>query len=217
MRIVLMGPPGAGKGTQAQLLADHLQITKLSTGDMLRAEVDKGSELGEKASSVMKNGDLVSDELIIGILEQRIKQPDCASGFILDGFPRTVSQAQSLDKMLKRNNLTLDHIFNLVVDEDAVVKRFAGRRIAPESGRTYHIEFNPPKTTGVCDETGEKLVQREDDKEEVVRHRLTVYHEQTEPVLNHYREQGRLEEVDGMQSVDEVFSELRSQFGSETQ
>lgn len=213
MRLVFLGPPGAGKGTQAQMLSDKLGIPKLSTGDMLRAEVKAGSELGKQAAEIMQRGDLVPDELMVGIIEARIQEPDCQRGFILDGFPRTVSQARSLDKMLEKHNLTLDHIVTLAINDEDVVERFAGRRVALQSGRTYHIKHNPPKVEGVCDESGEKLIQREDDREDVVRHRLKVYHQQTEPVLGYYRETGRLKEVDGMQTVDNVFTELCRRFG----
>jgi adenylate kinase len=208
MRIVLMGPPGAGKGTQADLIKERSGKPKLSTGDMLRAAVAEGSPVGKQVDEIMKRGDLVPDDLMVAIIEERIKKPDCATGYILDGFPRTVSQAESLDKMLKKHNLALDHIFYLDVDEESVVERFAGRRVAPKSGRTYHVRFNPPKVNGVCDTSGEALVQREDDKEDVVRHRLKVYREQTAPVLEYYRKQGRLETVDGMQPVEKVYEAI---------
>lgn len=210
MRLVLMGPPGAGKGTQAQLLTEHLGVPKLSTGDMLRTAVSAGTQLGRTADIIMKRGDLVPDELMLGIVKDRIAEADCAGGFILDGFPRTVSQAELLDKMLNSNNLSLDHIITLVVDENAIVERFTGRRVALKSGRSYHVVHNPPKVAGICDETGEVLVQRDDDKEEVVRHRISVYHKQTEPVLDYYHRQGRLEQVDGMLAVDDVFEAIKA-------
>ena len=208
MRVVLMGPPGAGKGTQAQLLSDHLSIPKLSTGDMLRSAVAEGTDLGKQAQAIMAKGDLVPDDVMVGIIEDRLKAPDCAKGFLLDGFPRTIEQAETLDKMLKKHNLALDHIVNLAVDEKAIVERFTGRRVAPQSGRSYHIVHNPPKVAGKCDVTGEALVQRDDDREEVVRHRLEVYRKQTAPVLDFYRAQGRLEEVNGMLPVDQVFEAM---------
>ena len=217
MRLVLMGPPGAGKGTQAQLIAETLGVPKLSTGDMLRAEVKAGSDIGKEVSDCINRGDLVSDELIMSILAKRITMPDCKTGFVLDGLPRTVAQAQALDKILTDLGISLDAIVILKVAEEDLIKRFTGRRVALESGRTYHIEHNPPKTDGKCDETGETLVQRPDDKEDVVRHRLHVYREQTAPVVDFYRNQGRLKEIDGVGSVDEVFAELCSAIGRKPQ
>ncbi len=210
MRIVLMGPPGAGKGTQAQVLSETVGIPKLSTGDMLRAATAAGTDVGKRAAAIMAKGDLVPDEMVVAIIADRIRQPDCAKGLILDGFPRTVSQAESLDKMLRSHDLALDHIIYLNVDEEAIVQRYSGRRVAPTSGRTYHVTFNPPKVAGVCDASGEALVQRPDDKEDVVRHRIAVYREQTAPVLAYYKGQGRLETVDGMQPVDVVTSAIRA-------
>lgn len=213
MRLVLMGPPGAGKGTQAQLCAETLGVPKLSTGDMLRAEVKAGSDIGKEVSDCINRGDLVSDELIMSILAKRITMPDCKTGFVLDGLPRTVAQAQALDKILTDLGIELDAIVTLKVAEEDLIKRFTGRRVALESGRTYHIEHNPPKVEGKCDETGETLVQRQDDKEDVVRHRLHVYREQTAPVVDFYRNQGRLKEIDGVGTVDEVFAKLCAAIG----
>ncbi len=213
MRLVLMGPPGAGKGTQAQLAAETLGVPKLSTGDMLRAEVKAESDIGKEVADCINRGDLVSDELIMSILAKRITKPDCKTGFVLDGLPRTVAQAQALDKVLSSSDVSLDAIVNLKVAEEDLIKRFTGRRVALGSGRTYHVEHNPPKVDGKCDETGEDLVQRQDDKEDVVRHRLNVYREQTAPVVEFYRNQGRLKEIDGMGSVDEVFADLCTAMG----
>lgn len=206
MRLVLMGPPGAGKGTQAQLIAETAGVPKLSTGDMLRAEVTAKSDIGREVEDCINRGDLVSDELIMSILAKRIAQPDCKTGFVLDGLPRTVAQAQALDDVLSGLGVSLDAIVNLKVTEEDLIKRFTGRRVALGSGRTYHLEHNPPQVAGKCDETGEDLVQRQDDQEDVVRHRLNVYREQTAPVVEFYRNQGRLKEIDGMGSVDEVFA-----------
>lgn len=213
MRLVLMGPPGAGKGTQAQLAAEALGVPKLSTGDMLRAEVKAGSDIGNEVADRINRGDLVSDDLIMGILGKRIAKPDCKTGFVLDGLPRTVAQAQALDDVLSALGMSLNTIVNLKVSEEDLIKRFTGRRAALGSGRTYHVEHNPPKQAGKCDETGEELIQRPDDKEDVVRHRLNVYWEQTAPVVDFYRNQGRLKEIDGMGSVDEVFAELCKAMG----
>ena len=216
MHLVLMGPPGAGKGTQAQLAAEALGVPKLSTGDMLRAEVKAGSDIGKEVADCINRGDLVSDELIMSILAKRIEESDCKTGFVLDGLPRTVAQAQALDEILSASGVSLGAIVNLKVQEEDLIKRFTGRRVAQGSGRTYHVEHNPPKVEGKCDETGEELVQRQDDKEDVVRHRLNVYREQTAPVVEFYRNQGRLKEINGMGSVDEVFAELCAAMGLDT-
>ena len=210
MRIVLMGPPGAGKGTQSSLCAKEFNVPKLATGDMLRAEVKNETPLGKKVKDVMDRGDLVSDDIILRIIESRINRPDAHNGFILDGFPRTVAQAQAMDEIIARNGLSLDAIINLSVPEDELVKRFTGRRVAEGSGRVYHTEYNPPKQKGRCDETGEPLKQRKDDTEEVVRHRLSVYQEETTPVIRFYKSQDRLTEVDGQQPMEDVFKEIRS-------
>lgn len=209
-RIVFLGAPGAGKGTQAQRLADELHIPRLATGDMLRQAIEEGSEVGLSAKSSMDKGDLVPDEVVVGIVEERIKKADCESGFILDGFPRTVSQAKSLDKMLKKNDIALSDIICLEVDEEEIVKRQAGRLWAPKSGRVYHESANPPKTAGKCDETGEELVKRDDDKEDVVRHRLRVYEELTAPVRDYYVESHGVASINGIGAVDAIFAEIKS-------
>ncbi len=208
-----MGAPGAGKGTQSQRCATLLNVPKLSTGDMLRSEVQAKTPLGLDISERINRGDLVSDEIIVGLLADRIKEKDCTKGFILDGFPRTVAQAQALDNVLASTGMSLDHIINLKVNEEDLVKRFTGRRVALGSGQTYHVENNPPKEQGICDQSGEKLVQRPDDSEDVVRHRLDVYYEQTAPVIEFYRSEKRLEEIDGMNSVNEVFEDLCTTIG----
>lgn len=208
MRMILMGPPGAGKGTQASRCSTEFDAPKLATGDMLRAEVKNNTPLGQRVKEVIERGDLVSDEIILKIIEGRIQEEDCANGFILDGFPRTVAQAQALDKLLGRNGVTLDAIITLEVPEEELVKRFTGRRVAEESGRVYHVEYNPPKTPGVCDETGEELKQRADDTEETVRHRLGVYWDETAPVQDFYKAQNRLTKVNGNQSMDKVFNDI---------
>lgn len=210
MRMILMGPPGAGKGTQASLCSEAFNVPKLATGDMLRAEVKENTPLGMEVKEVMARGDLVSDEIILKIIEARIQDNKCKNGFILDGFPRTVAQAQALDVILERNALVLDAIINLAVPEDELVKRFTGRRVAEESGQVYHVEYKPPQEPGVCDITGEELKQRSDDTEEVVRHRLSVYWDETAPVLGFYKEQNRLTEVDGNQPMDNVFKDIRA-------
>ncbi len=183
MRIILLGAPGAGKGTQAQYITERYNIPQISTGDMLRAAVKAGTPLGIKAKEVMDAGQLVSDDLIIGLVKERIAEADCANGFLFDGFPRTIPQADAL----KEAGVAIDHIVEIDVADEEIIKRMSGRRVHPGSGRTYHVVFNPPKQEGIDDATGEALVQREDDVESVVRDRLKVYHEQTKPLVNYYR------------------------------
>lgn len=183
MRLILLGAPGAGKGTQAQFITEHLNIPQISTGDMLRAAVKAETELGKRAKQVMDTGGLVSDDIIIGLVEERIKEPDCARGFLFDGFPRTIPQAQAL----LESGVVIDHVVEIVVDDEEIVGRMSGRRVHPASGRIYHTEHNPPRTEGVDDVTGEALVARDDDREEVVRRRLAVYHEQTAPLVGFYQ------------------------------
>lgn len=183
MRVILLGAPGAGKGTQARYITEKFGIPQISTGDMLRAAVKAGTELGLKAKSVMDAGGLVSDDLIINLVKERIAQADCANGFLFDGFPRTIPQAEAL----RDAGVTLDHVVEIAVDDEEIVKRLSGRRVHPASGRVYHTVYNPPKVAGQDDVSGEELVQREDDKEETVRHRLSVYHSQTKPLVDFYQ------------------------------
>lgn len=203
-----MGSPGAGKGTQASLCAQEFGIPKLSTGDMLRAEITKKSPLGQEVENILARGDLVSDEIMMKIIESRLQESDCKNGFVLDGFPRTVAQAEALDEIMARHGLEIDFIINLVVPEDVLVDRFIGRRVAEKSGRVYHVKYSPPKVEGKCDETGEPLKQRPDDQEDAVRHRLDVYWAQTAPVANFYEKNGRLIEVDGQKPMEDVFAEI---------
>ncbi|WP_110686587.1 adenylate kinase [Salinicola aestuarinus] len=183
MRLILLGAPGAGKGTQAQFICEHFNIPQISTGDMLRAAVKTGSELGVKVKETMDSGSLVSDELIIALVSERIAEPDCANGFLFDGFPRTLPQADAM----KDADIKLDHVVEIAVADEEIVKRLAGRRVHPGSGRVYHVEYNPPRETGLDDVTGEQLVQREDDSESTIRHRLSVYHDQTAPLVDYYQ------------------------------
>ena len=183
MRIILLGPPGAGKGTQAQLISKEFGIPQVSTGDMLRAAIKAGTELGKQAKSVMDKGQLVSDELIINLVKERIAQPDCANGCIFDGFPRTIAQAEALSAA----NVNIDFVVEISVPDDEIVKRLSGRRSHPVSGRVYHVVYNPPKVEGLDDETGEPLIQRDDDKEETIKDRLKVYHNQTAALVAHYQ------------------------------
>ena len=209
MRVILFGPPGAGKGTQANYLTRDYSLVQLSTGDMLRAAIKSGSEIGKKAKAVMDAGELVSDEIVVTIVEERIAQPDCENGYLLDGFPRNRKQAEKLDEMLQRSGQHIDCVIEIQVDEEAVVRRIGGRRFHLASGRSYHVEFNPPKVANRDDKTGEELVQRDDDNEETVRARLKTYAEQTAPLSDHYRKQNLLKTIDGMGNPKEVYQRLR--------
>jgi adenylate kinase len=182
MRLILLGGPGAGKGTQAGYIKDQFGIPQISTGDMLRAAVKAGTPLGLAAKKVMDEGKLVSDDIIIGLVKDRIAQPDCAQGFLFDGFPRTIPQAEAM----RQAGVKLDHVVEIEVDDEEIIKRMSGRRVHPASGRTYHVIFNPPKIAGKDDATGEDLIQRDDDQEETVRKRLAVYHDQTKPLVDYY-------------------------------
>ncbi|MET9642262.1 adenylate kinase [Streptomyces syringium] len=205
MRIVLVGPPGAGKGTQAAYLAKNLAIPHISTGDLFRANISQGTPLGQKAQEYMRAGQLVPDEVTIGMAKDRMAQPDAAHGFLLDGFPRNLAQAEALDGVLKADGLKLDAVLDLEVPEDEVVKRIAGRRICRnESSHVFHAIYNPPKTEGVCDACGGELYQREDDSEETVRKRLEVYHSETEPIIDYYKAQGLVVTISALGKVAEV-------------
>lgn len=209
MRIILLGAPGAGKGTQAQFLMNKFGIPQISTGDMLRAAIKAGTELGLAAKQVMDAGQLVSDDIIIGLVKERIAEPDCAKGFLLDGFPRTIPQAESMDA----HGIAIDHVIEFDVPDDVIVERMAGRRVHPASGRVYHVVYNPPKVEGKDNETGEELVIRADDTEDTVRKRLAIYHDQTKPLVDFYRTAAdagktRYHHLDGTQKVDAIASQL---------
>ncbi|MDQ0930404.1 adenylate kinase [Streptomyces turgidiscabies] len=205
MRIVLVGPPGAGKGTQAAFLAKNLSIPHISTGDLFRANISKQTELGKLAKSYMDAGNLVPDEVTIAMAKDRMEQSDAVNGFLLDGFPRNVSQAEALDEMLKAESMKLDAVLDLEVPEDEVVKRIAGRRICRnDSAHVFHVTYQAPKTAGVCDTCGGELYQRDDDSEETVRKRLEVYHTQTEPIIDYYKTQGLVVTISALGKVDEV-------------
>ncbi len=208
MKMILIGPPGAGKGTQAKVLSNELHIPQISTGDMLRQAVKEETPLGQQAQQIMKRGELVSDDIMIGLIKARLTKPDCQRGFLLDGFPRTLPQAEAL----KAQHIHPDFVLEIALDDEAIVQRLSGRRLHPASGRVYHIDFNPPKTAGKDDVTGEPLIQRPDDEEATVRNRLQVYHEQTEPLIHYYQQweasgtpdAPHLIKVEGRGSVEEI-------------
>lgn len=212
MKIILLGPPGAGKGTQAQFICEHLRIPQISTGDMLRAAVIEGTALGQRVKQVMDSGALVSDEIIIELVRERIAKDDCANGFLFDGFPRTIPQAQALQAA----GVDIDCVIEIRVPDEEIVKRMSGRRVHPASGRVYHVEFNPPNVPDVDDQSGEPLVQRDDDREETVRDRLAVYHKQTLPLVDHYQHLSRNSalryvQIDGLGEVKTVQQKILSQ------
>ncbi len=209
MNLILLGPPGAGKGTQAKRIEEARGLVQLSTGDMLRAAVAAGTEVGNRAKAVMEAGELVSDDIVIGIISERIDEPDCENGFILDGFPRTVAQAEALDKLLAEKNKTLDVVIEMQVEDDPLVGRITGRFTCAKCGEGYHDEFKKPARDGICDKCGgTQMTRRADDNEETVRSRLAAYHEQTAPLIDYYGKKGVLKSIDGMKAIDEVTSQI---------
>ena len=214
MNLILLGAPGAGKGTQAKRLEDAYGLVQLSTGDMLRAEVASGSEVGKKAAAIMESGGLVPDELIIAMISSRLDKADCRKGFILDGFPRTAPQAEALDRLLSEKNLKLDHVIEISTDDEAMIERITGRFTCAQCGAGYHDKFQRPKVDGACDKCGgTEFKRRADDNEETVRSRLNAYHDQTAPIIDYYRASGVLESVDGMAPIDDVTSQLKGLVG----
>lgn len=208
MKIIMLGAPGAGKGTQAKMLADKYGIPHISTGDIFRANIKNGTELGKKAKEYMDKGALVPDELTCDLVVDRIKQEDCGEGYILDGFPRTIPQAECLDAALQAMNDRIDYAVNVDVPDENIVRRMSGRRACVACGATYHVVYNPTKEEGVCDRCGKELILRDDDKPETVQKRLSVYHEQTQPLIDYYNNKGVLAEVDGTKDMQEVFDAI---------
>ncbi len=208
MNLILLGPPGAGKGTQAKMLIKKFGIPQISTGDILRSAVKEQSPMGKKAKDFMDAGALVPDDVVVGIVEERISDSDCSGGYILDGFPRTVAQADSLSKTLRRNGSGIDHVLALSVNQEELLARITGRRTCKNCGAGYHLLYDPPKQSGICSECGGELYQRDDDREETMRRRLEVYEEQTSPLISYYGERALLRTIDGMGEMDQIHSAL---------
>lgn len=208
MNLILMGLPGAGKGTQAEKIVEKYQIPHISTGDMFRLAIKEGTELGIKAKSFMDKGELVPDEVTIGIVRERLSKPDCDKGFLLDGFPRTIAQAEALENLLSDMGRSLQFVLHVDVPQEQLVDRLTGRRICPTCGATYHVIFNPPKEEGKCDHDGATLIQRDDDRPETVKKRLEVNVQQSQPLLNFYHDKGYLETVNGAQDINQVFEDI---------
>ncbi len=213
MRLILLGAPGAGKGTQADMLMKLYNIPTISTGNIFREHISKNTELGQEAKRYMDAGKLVPDELVIELVKDRIVKDDCKAGMILDGFPRTIPQAEALDKMLVELDMPIDHVLNVDVPDEAIVSRMAGRMVCPSCGASYHKINNVEKVAGICNECSSGLVQREDDKEETVKKRLEVYHAQTKPLISHYTAQGKVLTVDGVGTVEEVTARVKKALG----
>ncbi|KAB3535493.1 adenylate kinase [Alkaliphilus pronyensis] len=208
MRIILMGPPGAGKGTQAVTIANHFNIPHISTGDIFRYNIKEGTELGKKAKSFMDKGLLVPDEIVVAIVEDRLKKDDCQNGFLLDGFPRTVPQAEALDEALDNMKVSLSKVININVDKQILIDRAVGRRICKDCGATYHVKFNPSASGVACEKCGGSLYQRDDDNQETVSTRIEVYLKETLPLIEYYKKTGKLVEIDGQKEIDKVFDDI---------
>lgn len=210
MNLIFLGPPGAGKGTQAKLVADKHSIPQISTGDILRQAVKDATPLGKEAQTFMEKGELVPDRVVIGIIEERLKQPDCQGGYILDGFPRTEVQADALGETLKQYGSSIDHVVNIEVADEELVGRLTGRRTCKDCQEPYHVMFSPPTQEGVCDKCGGELIQRKDDQDETIRERLRVYQQQTAPLIAYYENQGLLRNVPGLGEINEIYSRICS-------
>ncbi len=208
MNIILLGPPGAGKGTQAKMLVEQYKIPQISTGDILRAAVKEGTSLGKEAKSYMDKGALVPDSVVIGIVQERIQEPDCENGYMLDGFPRTVPQAEALDGMLHHISSQIDHVVSIEVANEELVKRLTGRRTCRDCGAGFHVMFDPPKQEGICDQCGGELYQRDDDNVETVTSRLDVYESQTLPLIDYYKKQGKVRPIDGVGEIKKIFGRI---------
>lgn len=208
MKIIMLGAPGAGKGTQAKRIAERYSIPHISTGDIFRANIKNGTELGKKAKAYMDRGELVPDSLTLDLIIDRFKESDCQNGYVLDGFPRTIPQAQALDDALKADNDKVDYAVNVEVPDENIINRMSGRRACLSCGATYHIKYNPVKNEGICDVCGQELVLRDDDKPETVKNRLDVYHKQTQPLIDYYKKQGIERDVDGTLDMEEVFEAI---------
>lgn len=213
MKIIMLGAPGAGKGTQAIKIAEKYKIPHISTGDIFRANIKGGTKLGMEAKAFMDQGLLVPDEITIGMLMDRIQEADCKNGYVLDGFPRTIPQAESLKEALSSRSESIDYAINIDIPDEKIIRRMGGRRVCLNCGATYHISSNPPKKEGICDVCGQTLVQREDDKPETVRKRLEVYYDQTQPLINYYKNAGVLKEVDGNQEMEVTFLSITAILG----
>lgn len=214
MKIIMLGAPGAGKGTQAKKIADKYSVPHISTGDIFRANIKEGTELGKKAKTYMDQGLLVPDDLVVDLVVDRVQQDDCTNGYVLDGFPRTIPQAESLDAALEKLGEKIDYAINVEVPDENIVKRMSGRRACLGCGATYHLVHIPPKTEGICDTCGKELVLRDDDKPETVTKRLNVYHEQTQPLIDYYTSKDVLAEVDGTKDMEEVFQDIVKVLGA---
>ena len=214
LNLILMGLPGAGKGTQAEKINEKYDIPHISTGDMFRLAIKEGTDLGKKAKEYMDQGELVPDEVTIGIVKERLSKDDCSNGFLLDGFPRTIAQAEALQKLLEDMDQSIDHVLHVDVPEEKLVERLTGRRICPTCGATYHVLYNPPENEGICDRDGSQLIQRDDDKPDTVKKRLAVNIEQTKPLLDFYQDKGYLVTVNGDQDIDQVFKDIQAKIVS---
>ena len=213
MKIIMLGAPGAGKGTQAKMISEKYHIPHISTGDIFRANIKNGTELGKKARSYMDQGLLVPDELTCDLVVDRIVKDDCKNGYILDGFPRTIPQADALTNALEKLGTAIDYAMDVEVPDDIIVERMSGRRACPGCGATYHVKFNPPKTENVCDDCGQELILREDDRPDTVQKRLDVYHEQTQPLIAYYAKKGVMHKIDGTRKLSEVFDAITALLG----